>query len=363
MWFANKYRPGIFLFYFSPFIFLMAGCSRSDQPPATEPTMPPVAVDSTFTNPLLAHGADPWVVRKDSLYYYMSTAGNRIDIRKTKHMSELNRTEPITVWRPPPGTDYSKSIWAPEMHYLQGKWYIYFTATDGSDGNRRLNVLECDSQDPTHSGSWSYKSKLAVNPDIWAIDGSILQYKDSTYLIWSGWRSADISNSGHQQIYIAKMKNPWTLEGSRVMISQPDYAWEKHGDVNEGPEILKNKSGNVFLIYSASGCWTDNYCLGFLSLKAGGDPLKAEDWTKNSEPLLSTNSSSGAFGTGHCSFFKSPDGTEDWIIYHANPQPHQDCDGHRSPRMQKVDWNPQGIPYIGTPAPIDVPIIKPSGGF
>lgn len=358
-----KNNRNMFFSYLSLFLLLLGGCSKSDQPFSPIPPPPPFFVDSTFANPLLENGADPWVIKKDSFYYYMNTLGNRITIRKTKYLSKLKNSESTTIWKTTPGTDHSEGIWAPEMHYLQGKWYMYFAGTDKGDGNRRMHVLECDSQDPTYPDSWSYKSKLAANPDLWAIDGTVLQYQNQAYLIWSGWRGKEGSNSGHQQLYIAKMKNPWTLEGDRVMISQPDYSWENHGAVNEGPEILQNKSGNVFLIYSASGCWTDNYCLGMLSLKKGGDPLDPKDWVKNPNPVLSTDAASGAFGPGHCSFFKSPDGTEDWIIYHANPKAGQDCGGHRSPRIQKFAWNADGTPNFGKPVQIDVPILKPSGGY
>lgn len=343
-------------------ILFMGGCDTTNEPPPPPPP-PPANIDSTFTNPLLKHGADPWVVKRDSFYYYMNTLGNRIAIRRTKYMSELGESIPVVIWRTPKGTDHSKGIWAPEMHYIKGKWYMYFTATGGSDSNRRMHVLVSNSQNPMLPGSWFYKGRLAANPDVWAIDGTVLKYQNKMYLIWSGWRSSDPSNSGHQQLYIAKMKNPWTLEGKRVMISEPTYSWEKRGDVNEAPEILKNKNGRVFLIYSASGCWTDHYTLGMLTLKEGGNPMNPDDWVKNPEPVLSTDAASQAYGTGHCSFFKSPDGTETWIIYHANPQPHQGCDGHRSPRMQKVRWKTDGTPYFGKPVPIHKPITKPSGGY
>jgi GH43 family beta-xylosidase len=344
-------------------ILLVESCSDTDQPKPPNPPTHPTSVDSTFTNPLLLHGADPWVVKRDSFYFYMNTLGNRIAIHRTKHLSELDKTTPIVIWRPPLGTNHSKGIWAPEMHYLQGKWYMYFAATSGEDAKRRMNVLESNSQNPIKPGSWSYKSQLIAKPDLWAIDGTILKYENQLYMIWSGWKGKASSNSGHQQLYIAKMENPWTLKGKRVMISEPTYPWEKHGDVNEGPEILKNSEGKVFLIYSASGCWTDHYSLGMLSLKEGGDPMNPNDWTKYSKPVFSTYAASNAYGTGHCSFFKSPDGTENWIIYHANPQPHQRCDGHRSPRIQKFTWHANGTPNFGRPVPINTPIVKPSGGY
>lgn len=130
--------------------------------------------------------------------------------------------------------------------------------------------------------------------------------------------------------------------------------------VNEGPEGLIH-NGNLFVTYSASGCWTDNYALGLLSLQENGDPLNATHWTKSPTPAFQKLASSEAFGTGHNGFFKSLDDTEDWLIYHANPQTNQGCGHYRSPRIQKFTWNANGTPNFGVPVKINTPIPKPSG--
>ena len=160
------------------------------------------------------------------------------------------------------------------------------------------------------------------------------------------------------------MKDPWTIDGNRVMISTPSYGWEMNGAppaVNEGPEILKNPSGKIFLTYSASGCWTDDYALGMLSLKDGSDPLIAASWTKSALPVFTKNTSGGAFGPGHNGFFKSRDGKEDWIIYHANSVPGEGCGDTRSPRIQKFTWNADGTPDFGVPVAINTLVKVPSG--
>jgi GH43 family beta-xylosidase len=158
------------------------------------------------------------------------------------------------------------------------------------------------------------------------------------------------------------MKNPWTLETARTEISAPTLTWEIVGNgVNEGPEILISPAGKVFLVFSASGCWTDEYTIGMLQLKDGGDPLKAPDWIKLANPFLVKKPENQAYAPGHCSFFKSPDGKEDWIVYHANSAPNQGCDVFRNPRIQKFTWNADGTPHFGEPVKINTPITKPSG--
>ena len=310
---------------------------------------------STFTNPLLPSGADPWSIYKDGNYYYTNTLGDRIDIWKTKNLADLNGAERKTIWIPPVGTSYSKEIWAPEIHFIHGRWYVYFAADDGKNDNHRLYVLENTSANPLE-GEWTFKGKISDASDKWAIDGSIFEHKNQLYMVWSGWEG---NSNGRQDLYIAKLKNPWTIEGNRVKISHPEHGWERHGDlndphnpphvdVNEGPQVLMHKD-KLFIIYSASGCWTDYYALGVLTASADGDLMDAASWKKSAQPVFKQSLENKVFAPGHNSFFKSPDGKEDWILYHANNEPGQGCGKQRSPRAQKFIWNADGTPFFGEP--------------
>lgn len=326
---------------------------------------PPVhvpATDSTFTNPLLISGPDPWVIKKDSFYYYTNTTGNSVRVWRTKTMSKLSGAYTQTIWSKPASGPNSQNVWAPEIHLIDGKWYAYYTAGASADlSTQRLFVLENSSADPL-SGTWTDRGKISdPAADYFAIDATVLQYNNTRYLIWSGHASATDNN---QRLYIAEMANPYTLATSRVLISSPTYSWEMIGAppaVNEGPEILMNPNGRIFLIYSASGCWTDDYALGLMTLKDGGDPLNASNWVKSAQPVFTKNVNGQAFGPGHNGFFKSPDGKEDWIIYHANPLTGQGCKNFRSPRMQKFTWNADGTPNFGSPVAAGANITRPSG--
>ncbi|MFL5739556.1 MAG: family 43 glycosylhydrolase [Flavisolibacter sp.] len=352
-----------FKFWFISIFICSAVTVTCQKKSGTVPQPPPPPsgnADTSFTNPLLSSGPDPWVTQKDTNYYYTNTFGNRLALYKTSKMSQLNNAPLTTIWTPPVTGPYSKDIWAPELHYVQGKWYMYFAADDGTNATHRIYVLENTAADPT-TGTWDLKGKVADPADKWAIDASEFDYNGQSYLIWSGW-PGDVD--GQQNIYIALLSNPWTISGNRVLLSTPDYAWEKNGAppvVNEGPEVISNATGKIFLTYSASGCWTDDYAMGMLSLKAGGDPLNPADWTKSSTPVFTKKPENGAYGPGHNGFFKSRDGTEDWIIYHANSSSGQGCGNARNPRMQKFTWNADGSPNFGVPVPINIPIRKPRG--
>ncbi len=348
------------------YAFLLAAtivsCGKSSDPVTSGTggtTPPPVSVVNGFSNPLLPSGPDPWVTQKDGMYYFTRTFGDRIAIYPTAKMSALGTALPQTVYSPSAaGLAYSKDIWAPEIHFLQNKWYIYFAADDGNDVNHRMYVLE--SSDASPISSYTFKGKLTPTTDKWAIDGTVLDNNGQLYLIWSGWQGDN--NPGIQQIYIAKMSNPYTITGDRMMISQANYDWEKFGSsVNEGPEVLKNPQGKIFLTYSASSCFTDNYALGLLTLKDGADPMLPASWTKTATPVFSTKAANGAYGPGHNAFFTSKDGAENWLVYHANNSAGQGCGDTRNPRMQKFTWNVDGTPNFGEPVGINTKIAVPSG--
>ena len=331
-----------------------------------------------LVNPLLPSGADPWVTTHDGFYYYMNTTGNSLAIRRVRNMADLAASEATVVWRPPANGPYSRDIWAPELHFLHGKWYIYFAADAGANASHRIWVLENDSADP-RVGEWRMKGKVTDGTDRWAIDATVFEHASRLYMIWSGWEG---EVNGAQNLYIAELADPWTVKGARVKLSTPEFPWEKvgdlkprreseenpganrldplHVDVNEGPEILRH-GDRIFLIYSAGGCWTDYYSLGMLSAAAGSDLLNAGSWKKSALPVFWQSPKAGAFGTGHGSFFQSADGKEDWMLYHANPESGQGCGRQRSPRAQRFTWRSDGTPDFGRPVPVGVEMARPGG--
>jgi GH43 family beta-xylosidase len=316
----------------------------------------------TFTNPLLETGPDPWVVWWKGYYYYSNTTGINLTLRKTKDITDLRDAETKVVWTPEPGHPWSKELWAPELHRWGNKWYIYFAADAGENSSHRIYVVENASDDPT-SGSWIFKGKVSDASDKWAIDATEFEWKGEHYLVWSGWQG---DKDGEQDLFIAHMSNPWTINSARTMISKPTYSWEMHGDlpgrhlnVNEGPEVLVH-GGKVLVVHSASACWTDFYSLGVVEASAAADLLDAKNWKKIDHPFLTTDASAHAFGPGHNGFFKSPNGKEDWIIYHANPEAGQGCGDLRSPRIQRFTWGKDGLPEFGLPAALGKPLGKPA---
>ncbi|HEX7064506.1 MAG TPA: glycoside hydrolase family 43 protein [Bacillales bacterium] len=314
----------------------------------------------TFTNPIVTFSdtPDPWIIHKDGYYYLTFTTGANINVWKSKSLVDWEEAKKQMVWLPPVGTEHSYDIWAPELHWINGKWYIYFAADDGQNPSHRMYVLESKTSDAL--GEYEFKGKIAdPKHDYWAIDGTVLEWDGKRYFIWSGWERESATDLFPQNLYMAPMANPWTLGGERQLISTPEYDWEKQGAaINEGPAVLK-KDGKVFLAYSASGSWTPDYKVGLLTLEAGTDPMVRENWIKSPEPVFKRNDAEGVYGPGHVSFTTSPDQEEVWMVYHATSGIHDGWD-NRKARLQKITWTEDGKPEFGIPKGSETPIEVPS---
>ena len=81
-----------------------------------------------FNEPWILQRADPFVCKKDGWYYFTASvpAYDSIVLRRAKKLADLPQAEEVIIWKKHESGPMSKHIWAPELHYLEGKWYIYF---------------------------------------------------------------------------------------------------------------------------------------------------------------------------------------------------------------------------------------------
>ena len=190
-------------------------------------------------------------------------------------------------------------FYSPELEYINGKWYIYFDSDNGLNSDtHQLYVMENPSEDPM-KGTWTIHGPIMTNrewnfsihPDLFTCGGKL-------YMLWSGWLTRRIE-SETQCIFIAEMENPWTLKSERILISQPEFEWERqwiNSDgtrsaypifVNENPQAAVSPDGrNVVVFYSASGIWTEYIAPGMLYASATSNLLDPRSWTKLPEPLI-----------------------------------------------------------------------------
>jgi len=300
-----------------------------------------------FTNPVLGPGQDPSVVTYRGWYYFTQTspASNYITIRQARSIKSLAAAPKTVVWTGSESGSPCCDWWAPELHHLDGAWYIYTTADNGNNDTHRLQVLEASNP----LGPYTYKGQLTTPGGDWSIDPSPLQLPNGQlYLFWSGWPG---STNGVQNIYVARLSNPWTTAGQRTLISTPTYPWERHSGsidvkVNESPEPLLH-GNQVFVTYSASGCWTPYYALGLLSASASSNLLDASTWTKSKHPVFQSNPAADIYGPASNGFFTSPDGSQTWMVFHAVNDSNGNCGLERDVYAQPVHWSASGTPELG----------------
>jgi GH43 family beta-xylosidase len=307
-----------------------------------------------FVNPIVEQRADPWVyLHSDGFYYFTASVPeyDRIELRRASSIQGLGAAAPKVIWRKRDSGPMSAHIWAPEIHYVDGAWYIYFAAARADAlFDHRTYVLQSRSANPLE-GEWTELGQLRTGWESFTLDATSFVHRGTQYLVWA---QRDPAIPGNSNLYIAAMENPWTLRGQQTLISQPEYEWERVGfAVNEGPAVL-NKHGRLWLTYSASA--TDHhYCMGLLTADEASDPLAASSWRKAAEPVFQSSEATGQYGPGHSCFTRTPDGGEDILVYHARNYKEivgdPLFDPNRHTRAQPIRWRPDGTPDFGVPAP------------
>ena len=336
---------------------LVAGCALRT----------PSTVAATFSNPIVRSQAagDPWVIRHGDAYYFTATLtpDEGLWVWKSHTLTGLDSGVKVKVWDAPKSGPLSRQIWAPELHWLRGRWYLYFTASDGVDANHRHYVLASATDDP----QGPYDAPVRVDPALerYAIDGSVLEMPNGRlYFMYCAGG-----------VFIAPMSDPTHVSGPGVQIIRGSEEWEHEwlytngrwergtGYWVEAPQALLH-GGRVFVVYSAGHTATPHYYLGLLAL-TGSDPLDPAAWTKRPTALFAPydGPDGKVFTPGHNSFTRSLDGREDWIVYHARDIPYADgtARGWRTVRAQRFAWTSDGSPELGHPIPSGIPQRKPSG--
>jgi len=284
-----------------------------------------------FDNPFIESKADPWItIGDDGKYYFTAsypmysaddTEGySKITLRRADDIAELQNAEEVTIWTNNPEDKVFRYIWAPEIHQINGVWYMLFT------GSRRPNdvfairphVLKCEpGSDPMDPSSW--KSLGIVRPaagdsisfQTFSLDMTYFEAGGKHYVVWAE------KTTGDSLLLIATIDpvNPARLTSPATILSMPEFAWEQvRYNVNEGAAAIK-RDGKIYLCFSAAGTGPE-YCIGVLTADENADLLQRDSWTKNPFPILTTQDVDREYGPGHNSFTKDQYGNN-IFVYHA----------------------------------------------
>ncbi|HEV8556239.1 MAG TPA: family 43 glycosylhydrolase [Actinophytocola sp.] len=313
----------------------------------------------TTRNPLVEQRADPFITRVAGMYYLTGSVPeyDRVVVRGSSTVDGLAAARERTVWRRPASGPMAGFIWAPELHRIGDRWFVYFAAGDSDDPFRiRTYVLESANEDPRAEG-WLPPKRIVTAWDTFTLDATTFEHRGTRYLLWAQNEPGIATNSN---LYLAAMASPLELATAPVRLSVPTAAWETQGfRVNEGPAVLI-RNGRVFVTFSASA--TDaRYAMGLLTADENADLLDARSWTKSPNPIFTTNAATSQFGPGHNCFTVAEDGT-DVLVYHARD--YRDITGdplfdpNRHTRVQRLYWNEDGTPSFGIPVGRGGPISR-----
>lgn len=205
-------------------------------------------------------------------------------------------------------------------------------------------------QDPL-ADAWVEKGKMQradgdeFSFEAFSLDATVFEDAGDYYYVW-----AEKVGVGKQisNLYIAKMESPCKLATVQVLLTTPDYDWERVGFwVNEGPAVIHH-GDKLYLTYSASDTGVA-YCVGMLTATSGTDLLDPLNWRKERHPVLQSSYEKGIYGPGHNSFTKDEDGN-DIMVYHARTE--TEIEGNpiynpnRHAHLMQVQWDENGKPVF-----------------
>jgi len=321
----------IYLFIILVFEFAEIGCAQTIE----------------FNNPIAEQRADPWIHKTaDGNYYMIATVPeyDRIVFRNASSVNGLKTAPEKVVWRKHETGVMSHHIWAPELHRIDGTWYIYFAAGEAENiWNIRMWVLSNTSDEPMEV-EWKEEGQIETNIESFSLDATTFEHNGKRYLIWA----QNVRGGEHgTALVLSEMKNPTTLTGPEVVITEPEFNWEQQKyNVNKGPAVIK-RNGKIFVTYSASAT-NHNYCMGLLWIDEDADLLDVSNWSKSPGPVFYTNEEVNRFGPGHNSFTTAEDGETVIMIYHARNykeiQGHELDDPNRATRAREIRWTESGFP-------------------
>ena len=286
--------------------------------------------EECYANPFIEERADPYIMLGPDGYYYFTASYpmkshsdpegyDRVILRRARKIEELPKSEEITIWKANDTTLTHRFIWAPELHFIDGRWYIFYAGSEDKENEWSFDchVLVCDGHDP-YTDKWREKGKFQKREEDdfsftgFSLDMTYFEDGDRSYVIWAQHSRQKISC-----LYLGEVdrREPWRLISMPMLLTEPEYEWEKvRYAVNEGPAVVKHH-GNIIVCFSASGTGPE-YCVGAILASEGSNLLCRESWTKQKNPLITSGDLKDEYGPGHNSFTKDAEGN-DIFVYHA----------------------------------------------
>ena len=314
----------------------------------------------TVLQPLIRQRADPYIHKHGDGWYYFTAsvpAYDGIELRRSRTIAGLAEAPTKMVWTKPGEGPYSDLVWAPEIHFNRDAWYVYFAAAPSREikddlFQHRMYAISTAASNPL-DGDWTFEGQIDTGMDTFCLDATTFTHQGALYYLWA---QKENGIRGNSNLYIARMKNPVTIETRPARLSKPEYDWECRGFwVNEGPAVVRH-GNRLFITYSASAT-DENYAMGLLWVNADADLLDPASWSKSDRPVLTSSPEHSMFGPGHNSFTVAEDGKTDMLVYHARTYTEIDGDPLWNPDrhtfVKPLRWDAAGMPVFGDAALAD----------
>ena len=327
--------------------------------------------------PMAWHKADPAMCRWNGKYYFISTndldGNHSLYIREADSIPGLATAQQVCILDTSMYPHLGNLLWAPEMHIINGRLYIFHAGTPGPFVQEQSHVMALrEGGSPLKASDWETPRRVVK------ADGSMLYDKGITLDMTVFWSAGKCCAAWSQRqfdpvdlgawLYIAQIDpdRPWQLLSEPQVLTTPEYGWENnHTFVVEGPFALY-RGGKIYLSYS--GALVDStYAVGMLSMDDGADPLDPAAWTKENYPLLTSRSVQDEYGPGHNAYVTDEDGLV-WNTYHARPGWQQTSQGSsstpvegsnivfgaRSSGVRRVHFNAEDYPVLDMTEEMDL---------
>ncbi|CAH1202126.1 hypothetical protein PAECIP111891_01967 [Paenibacillus allorhizoplanae] len=287
-------------------------------------------VFNKFNNPLY-QGQDPFVTYHDGYYYFVSSSNldsnNKVYVSKSRTLTDQG--EKVLVFD---SLGTQTRIFAPEIFFFNGKWYIYYCADRQDYGYQHMaTVLESttsDPQSPFIDKGAIYAGENGVYKQ--ANDFTVFEHQGQLYAVWGTLGAGEPIGPA-----IAPMDNPYTISVDRSFLP---------GGGGEGPRVLQ-KDGKIFITMSEGDYASNGYRLSYF-MNTDGNILNPSSWSRTNDVFVATSEVSGPARAG---FVKSADGSEDWMIYHSRVYKDTGRNWWREVNIKKFNWNLDGTPNFGHP--------------